>query len=715
MQPSTARIVEIDITRPARALSVLRLGDYILVIGCGFGSLGMAVQAVVAAGGAQGSELLMTVVMTAVLGAAAYTGWRHVGVIDPKVWRSYLWLFAVLVCVSVFFGGALAAAWIADGVNPFDGDLQSVLAFAVYLQFVVIAVPGFVCVLLLRRMRIAPMNVRLADLLEDVSDRGGESAVHRGNVQRINTRRGVMYGLAGLAIVLAAQFAPIPIEGRYASSIFRGIEQVTILGFFLLIRARRYFQVSADSLLAVDKRAPILFLRSFADDERERYTSTQRALLDFSLETRLANHFHRFGPFIAIGSPSDSVPQPGAARVRLSDDQWQSRVIDWMKSAYLVVMYCGITQWVNWELRQVIASGRATSLILMFPEVKAWRPSQQKRDIVTRTEQIRQVFHGTPWSEELQEFDDFTGLRAMLFRADGSMLMIRSRSFGRDAYHLAALIAHQQLLHPEISEESVRARGTSPSRGRARAIVAGLAGAAAVVFAGLYVTGMSHSNRLAFQRGELYYNEPVTREEAQRVGEYLVREEFFNAQKAVTVLFDKEHERYRLRFVVNTALVDGTLANITFGVMGSDIAQRILSGMPLDVLLCDKNLNPIRTVVPSARLEVGKSQVFYTHPISVGEARAVGNQLVKLEVFTDDRAVSVYLSREDDIYQLRFIVDPSRAKDGETLQAFSDLARTIAAGALGAEPIVVHLCDQELRTWNRQRVEQTAMERRRPS
>lgn len=715
MQSSKARITEIDITRPARALSVLRLSDYILVVGCGFGSLGMAVQAVVAAGSAQWAELLTTVIMTGVLGAAAYTGWRHVGVIDPRVWRSYLWLFAVLTCVGVMFGGALAAAWIAGGVNPFDGDLQSVLAFAAYLQFVLIAVPGFVCVVLLRRMRIAPMNVWLADLLQDVNDRGGESAVYSGTVERINTRRGVMYGLAGLAVVLAAQFAPIPVEGRHASSILRGIEQVTILGFFLLIRARRYFQVSADSLLAVDRRAPILFLRSFADDERERYTSTQRALLDFSLETRLANHFHRFGPFIAIGSPSDSVPQPGAARVRLSDDQWQSRVIGWMKSAYLIVMYCGITQWVNWELRQVIDSGRATSLILMFPEVKAWRSSRRKRDIAARAEQIRQVFHGTPWTEELQEFNDFAGLRAMLFRADGSMLMIRSRSFGRDAYHLAAVVAHQQLLNADIAEESVRVRETSSSRRRVRTVAAALACAAAVVFIGLYVAGTSYGSRLSFQRGELYYNDPVTRDEAQRVGEYLVEEQFFNAEKAVTVQFDKERERYQLRFVVNPALAEGTLANVHFGVMGSDIAERVLNGVPLDVLLCDTNMKPLRTVVPSARLNVGKSAILYTHPVTVDQARGVANELMRVEFFADDRPTSVYVSREDDIYQLRFIVDPAYANDREALREFADVARMIARSSLGAQPVVVHLCDQELRTLNHQRVEQTAVERRRPS
>jgi hypothetical protein len=85
-------------------------------------------------------------------------------------------------------------------------------------------------------------------------------------------------------------------------------EQVNILAFFLIVRARHYFQVSADSLLAVDKRPPILFLRSFTDVERQRYLYTTVALLDFSLETRLSNHFYHFGPFIAVGSPKDTIP-----------------------------------------------------------------------------------------------------------------------------------------------------------------------------------------------------------------------------------------------------------------------------------------------------------------------------------------------------------------------------------------------------------------------
>ena len=67
----------------------------------------------------------------------------------------------------------------------------------------------------------------------------------------------------------------------------------------------------------------------------------------------------------------------------------------------------------------------------------------------------------------------------------------------------------------------------------------------------LYAIGSSNGERLAFKRGELYYNAAVTPAEAQRVGEYLLEQEYFNDQNDVAVQLNKEQEIYRLGFVVH--------------------------------------------------------------------------------------------------------------------------------------------------------------------
>jgi len=705
-QSSVACITEIDIHRAARALAVLRVSDYALVIGCGFGALGMLPDMVLAAADARWVELAVQVLMVTAFAFAAYTGWRHVGVIDPRVWRSYLWVFPFMAALAGFIGLTMATTGLSQGAKFFE-DVGSLVTLAGSLWFAVVAIPGFVCVLLLRRMRIAPMGVRLDELLAGLTARGGQAAQHVTSVQRIDVRRGLAYGIAGATVLLGVALVPIPTGGRQASTALRAIDQLNFLGFFLIVRARRYFQVSADSLLAADKRPPILFLRSFADDERQQYGTSRRAVLDFSLETRLANHFHRFGPFIAIGSPKETVPQPGAARVLLSDDEWQSRVLGWMKDANLIIMYCGTTQWVNWELRRVVESGRTTSLILMFPESKVWRSSSRKRDIEARVEQIRDVFRDTPWTEELMTFSDFAGLRSMIFRADGSMVMVRSRSRSRDAYHLAALIAHQQLLDGAGTPQLETAAVDAPWRRRTGMLTA--AGVIAAVLGAVYLFDTNSDPRLTFKQGVLLYNDSVSSAVASGVGEYLVRQNYFADDKAVTVQLHQVQGIYRLRFVIEAVHANDLLPNVEFGVMGSEIAREVLGGQSIEVSLYDDHLQPIKIVPASTKLVFGKGELYFTDPISLDEAREVGEQLKLSELFGDDRGASVHFGREDGTYQLRFVINPSRAADPDVIDAFREMGRAIAAQALGGQPVVVHLCDNEFHTLRRERVESRAL------
>jgi len=244
--------------------------------------------------------------------------------------------------------------------------------------------------------------------------------------------------------------APVPLSARLGQV----SDSLKWLAFFLLIRLRRYFQVDADSLLAVDKRRPILFLRSFQDDEKVKFGGHERAFLDFSLETRLANHFFKFGPFIAVGSPKDkdNVPELGAARVSLSDAEWQPRVMDWMQKARIIVMYAGRGQWQTWELARVVNAEQTFKLILMFPEVKGWRRwfslkrDDINRELDSRMELARQAFMNTKWSAALDGYTTARDVRALLFPSDGSVVVIQSRPRNRDSYHLAALIAHYILL-----------------------------------------------------------------------------------------------------------------------------------------------------------------------------------------------------------------------------------------------------------------------------
>lgn len=713
------RITEIDISGQARALALLRLTDYALVVLCGFWAIGALSAFVFDVATGDLWLIAFELLSVAVLGFAAYTGWRHVGVIDPSVWWAYRIVFPVLVlyCLVVLWGSITSTESLeslmeqdrAEGAQQIGGYIVAVWVGAISLL-------GWLSLTQLTGMKIGTLGSTVSQVLSQLARQAGVAAVKATDIRRINTPRGLIIGGAGVLILLVYTFAPIPSNERLADAYLRSANQVMVLAFFLLVRARRYFQIDADSLLAVDHRSPILFLRSFDDDEKQKFGSSQKALLDFSLETRLTNHFSRFGPFIAVGSPKETIPQLGAARVLLRDDEWQGRVLGWIKAANLIIMYSGATQWVNWELRQVIDSGRATSLILMFPEIKGWRSSRRKKDLEARVEKIREVFQDTPWKEEMMAYGDFMGLRAMLFRADGSMIMIKSRSRSRDAYHLAALIAHQQLLAGDTASSSVDAGEPAPPARRAVVVRGAMIAAFVTMLAAAYLVTTrddalspheeaatpAEDARLTFGQGEIYYGGQVSEEEARRVGEYLFQQEYFSDEHPSTVELHYGEGRYELGFVIDPQYAEVPLWVMGFGELGDQISREILAGRPVAVILYDSMLDPIKLAPLTGVLLFGKNELYYSEPATAADAQAVGESLTTIGFFSDDSALSVHLAREDDTYQLKFVIDTSRALDPETQSAFREISRFVASDALGNQPLVLHLCDDSFRTVQRE-------------
>jgi hypothetical protein len=154
-------------------------------------------------------------------------------------------------------------------------------------------------------------------------------------------------------------------------------------------------------------------------------------LVDYSLELRLAKYFMHFGPFVAIATPNEKLPQIGAARKSFADGEWQDAVLAWAKSAQLISIFVGPTNWVTWEISQVVSLNLTDRLI-----------TAMKQRLAT----LVQAMASTPWSAALNQMAGARSVRAILLESDGSILVIRSVLRNRDSYHLAAAIAHHLIL-----------------------------------------------------------------------------------------------------------------------------------------------------------------------------------------------------------------------------------------------------------------------------
>ena len=119
---------------------------------------------------------------------------------------------------------------------------------------------------------------------------------------------------------------------------------------------------------------PILFLRSFMDDE-QMVPSADAVFMHalgavretVRLEEIVAGVMFARGPLVALANPLvDAVPI-GAARDVAADDNWQDRVSEYLHASQAIVCFLGKTDNFRWEIDRIIEGGRLDAMLLVLP------------------------------------------------------------------------------------------------------------------------------------------------------------------------------------------------------------------------------------------------------------------------------------------------------------------------------------------------------------
>ncbi len=187
-------------------------------------------------------------------------------------------------------------------------------------------------------------------------------------------RRGWGHVAAGIAIICAgvpaATWFLLAQEGSAAP-----ILGVVAAGLTEIYMGRRMLARSAEEVRRDDPRPPVVFLRPFTLTAGE---LTNGDMFRRSYEQRLARAMRPIGPFIAIGSPFDEVPDLGAARVYVDDATWQAQVLEMLGECRLVIFHCGTSTGVMWELEQVLNRVPPDRVLLSLPTKE---PRRKKIDV----------------------------------------------------------------------------------------------------------------------------------------------------------------------------------------------------------------------------------------------------------------------------------------------------------------------------------------------
>lgn len=168
-------------------------------------------------------------------------------------------------------------------------------------------------------------------------------------------------------------------------------------GVFNWMRGLRLASVSVEQLRQHDKRAPVIFLRSFGDEKADysvrgffaalqtafraqAATGTQPMISPWgpTFQIQLASLWRGLGPYVAIGRPGEEIADTGAARTYVSDAVWQQQVADWLQEARLVVLRPGSSAGVSIELQMLRAWNKPERILLIMPHTeKAYQGFRQ--------------------------------------------------------------------------------------------------------------------------------------------------------------------------------------------------------------------------------------------------------------------------------------------------------------------------------------------------
>jgi hypothetical protein len=348
------------------------------------------------------------------------------------------------LCVVALFAIFCIGIWQAPPDEYVDSsdryiELIPALLAAIYLVRVV---DDYIRLTVLRKDSAALSRLQFADELSMITrdGQGSRSPIHTPTHPIRASLFAIIFIVSAPVVYVYGSFleyADHKVNPK-SDSLVSFLPWTTIFGLIYLASiaalARRHYVLRADKLLQLDDRRPIIFLRSFADDNVRLWgKGIVGKLRRRTIDEAIRSVCEQIGPFVAIASPKTKLPRLGAAQVYFSDDTWQSAIARWVAMAELIVMVAGRTEGLRWELEHILSNKERTKLMVILP------PAMRKSIKIT-SEWFREYFCRTIYAEGLSTMD-LTKAIGIVFLDDRLFIIETQRIHKREVDYLVAMQA----------------------------------------------------------------------------------------------------------------------------------------------------------------------------------------------------------------------------------------------------------------------------------
>lgn len=104
-----------------------------------------------------------------------------------------------------------------------------------------------------------------------------------------------------------------------------------------------------------------------------------------------------------------------------------------------------------------------------------------------------------------------------------------------------------------------------------------------------------YGTKLEYNGGELYYTDDVTKEDADKLGKYLVEKEYFDGQKK-SVQLDKEGGIYQVKMVIQKEKQEDKEVLDAMKIFAGQISEDVFGGAATEIHVADDKLETVRVV-----------------------------------------------------------------------------------------------------------------------
>ncbi len=118
-----------------------------------------------------------------------------------------------------------------------------------------------------------------------------------------------------------------------------------------------------------------------------------------------------------------------------------------------------------------------------------------------------------------------------------------------------------------------------------------------VLFAITFTSCNTYGTKLKYQKTEVYYTDKVEKEEAEKLGEFLVSSEFAGGNgKSVQLTKDEETGNYVFRMVTTKEAAESKSYETIFKLFTKQISDSVFNQSPVDFHVCNNTFKTLKVI-----------------------------------------------------------------------------------------------------------------------